>query len=35
VGGTFSVSPDASATFPQTMLVDYIRVYASSPAGRS
>lgn len=35
VGGTFSVSPDPSATFPQTMLVDYIRVYASSPDRRS
>jgi beta-glucanase (GH16 family) len=35
VGGTVSVSPDPSATFPQTMLVDYIRVYASSPDRRS
>jgi beta-glucanase (GH16 family) len=34
VGGTFSVSPDPSARFPQTMLVDYIRVYAGSPEGR-
>ena len=31
VGGTFSVSPDSSVTFPQTMLVDYVRVSASSP----
>jgi beta-glucanase (GH16 family) len=34
VGGTFSVSPDPSATFPQIMLVDYVRVFARSPEGR-
>jgi len=27
VGGTASVPPDDSMSFPQTMLVDYIRVY--------
>lgn len=27
VGGTFVGSPSASSTFPQTMLVDYIKVY--------
>jgi beta-glucanase (GH16 family) len=27
VGGTASVPPDESVTFPQTMLIDYIRVY--------
>ncbi|NNE43198.1 MAG: glycoside hydrolase family 16 protein [Gemmatimonadetes bacterium] len=27
VGGNFVGSPDASTTFPQTMLVDYVRVY--------
>ena len=34
VRGTFSVTPDPSATFPQAMLVDYIRIYASAPGGR-
>jgi beta-glucanase (GH16 family) len=29
VGGTLPGNPDASVTFPQTMLIDYIRVYAS------
>jgi len=29
VGGTASVSPESSAPFPQTMLVDYVRVYAA------
>jgi beta-glucanase (GH16 family) len=29
VGGRFSERPDQSATFPQRMLVDYIRVYAA------
>jgi beta-glucanase (GH16 family) len=28
VGGTASVPPDDSTSFPQTMLVDYVRVYA-------
>ena len=28
VGGNFPGSPDASSTYPQTMLVDYVRVYA-------
>ncbi|MBZ5657281.1 MAG: glycoside hydrolase family 16 protein [Acidobacteriia bacterium] len=28
VGGNFPGDPDASSTFPQTMLVDYVRVYA-------
>jgi beta-glucanase (GH16 family) len=32
VGGTASVAPGKSATFPQTMLIDYIRVY--EPAAR-
>jgi len=32
VGGTASVPPGKSATFPQTMLIDYIRVY--EPAAR-
>ena len=27
VGGRFSQPPDSSTTFPQTMLVDYVRVY--------
>jgi beta-glucanase (GH16 family) len=30
VGGTFSQPPDSSATFPQTMLIDHIRVYTTS-----
>jgi beta-glucanase (GH16 family) len=29
VGGTASVPPDRSTSFPQTMLVDYVRVYAA------
>ena len=34
VGGTASVPPDESVTFPRTMLIDYIRVYepAVTPA---
>jgi beta-glucanase (GH16 family) len=28
VGGNFPGNPDASSTYPQTMLVDYVRVYA-------
>ena len=28
VGGNFGGSPNASTTFPQTMLVDYVRIYA-------
>jgi len=28
VGGNFPGSPDATSTYPQTMLVDYVRVYA-------
>ncbi len=28
VGGDFPGNPDASTTFPQTMLVDYVRAYA-------
>ena len=27
VGGTFSQRPDSSTAFPQTMLIDYVRVY--------
>jgi beta-glucanase (GH16 family) len=29
VGGTLPGNPDGSVAFPQTMLIDYIRVYAS------
>lgn len=29
VGGTYVGSPDQTTTFPQTMLVDYVRVYAA------
>lgn len=28
-GGTASVAPDRSTSFPQTMLVDYVRVHAA------
>jgi beta-glucanase (GH16 family) len=35
VGGTASVPPDESVTFPQTMLVDYIRVYTTVEARTS
>jgi beta-glucanase (GH16 family) len=31
VGGTYVGSPDASTTFPQTLLVDYVRVYEAQP----
>jgi beta-glucanase (GH16 family) len=31
VGGYFAGSPDATTTFPQTMLVDWVRVYRSEP----
>ncbi|MCU1281665.1 MAG: hypothetical protein JWM53_5211, partial [bacterium] len=31
VGGTFVGSPDATTTFPQTLLVDYVRVYEPQP----
>jgi beta-glucanase (GH16 family) len=34
VGGTFSVTPDSSVAFPQTMLIDYIRVYAGAVTSR-
>lgn len=30
VGGEFSERPDRSVTFPQTMLVDYVRVYTTA-----
>jgi beta-glucanase (GH16 family) len=30
VGGNFGGNPDATTTFPQTMLVDYVRVYRDS-----
>jgi beta-glucanase (GH16 family) len=36
VGGGWPGNPDATSTFPQTMLVDYVRVYeraGSAPAG--
>ncbi|GAC1362070.1 MAG: glycoside hydrolase family 16 protein [Acidobacteriaceae bacterium] len=32
VGGDLPGSPDASTTFPQRMLVDYVRVYTREPA---
>jgi beta-glucanase (GH16 family) len=28
VGGNWPGNPDQTTTFPQTMLVDYVRVYA-------
>jgi len=31
VGGNFVGPPDASTTFPQTMTVDYVRVYGTAP----
>ena len=30
VGGAFSIPPDRTVQFPQTMLIDYIRVYSGS-----
>jgi beta-glucanase (GH16 family) len=30
VGGTFTGTPDATTTFPQTLVVDYVRVYSRS-----
>ena len=35
VGGTFVGPPDASTVFPQTMSVDYVRVYRNSEGGDS
>jgi beta-glucanase (GH16 family) len=32
VGGSFPGSPDSTTTFPQTMRVDYVRVYRRTPA---
>src|SRR5215813_1321233 len=32
VGGSFPGNPDQSTTFPQTMVVDYVRVYTDSSA---
>jgi beta-glucanase (GH16 family) len=31
VGGDYVGAPDASTSFPQTMLVDYVRVYKAAP----
>ena len=31
VGGQWPGAPDSTTTFPQTMKVDYVRVYAASP----
>jgi beta-glucanase (GH16 family) len=31
VGGNYVGDPDASTTFPQTLLVDYVRVYKVEP----
>ena len=31
VGGNYSGNPDGSTQFPQTMLVDYVRVYERDP----
>jgi beta-glucanase (GH16 family) len=31
VGGNFVGAPDATTPFPQTMLVDYVRVYEPQP----
>jgi len=33
VGGNYVGPPDASTVFPQTMLVDYVRVYGWGPSG--
>lgn len=35
VGGNWPGSPDASTTFPQTLLVDYVRVYADESTAAS
>ena len=32
VGGRFPTNPDNSTMFPQTLLVDYVRVYSRAPA---
>ena len=34
VGGNWPGNPDATTEFPQTMLVDYVRVYRTPPPGR-
>ncbi len=31
IGGNWPGNPDAATTFPQTLLVDYVRVYARAP----
>jgi beta-glucanase (GH16 family) len=31
VGGRFPTNPDTTTTFPQTLLVDYVRVYSRAP----
>jgi len=31
VGGDWPGKPDATGVFPQTMLVDYVRVYRREP----
>src|SRR5258708_14773138 len=33
VGGGYPGNPDATTTFPQSLLVDYVRVYQSGVAG--
>ena len=33
VGGNLPGSPDASTSFPQTMVIDYVRVYENTDAG--
>jgi beta-glucanase (GH16 family) len=35
VGGDWPGSPDGTSAFPQTMLVDYVRVYRRSSANPS
>ena len=34
VGGGWPGYPDETSTFPQTMLVDYVRVYQLTSSGR-
>jgi len=33
VGGNWPGDPDPTTSFPQQMLVDYVRVYSQSPKG--
>ena len=35
IGGKWPGYPDATATFPQRMIVDYVRVYSRAPVSKT